>query len=77
MPNAVFLDEAVPAVDGHTFLKELRRMPGGADPKVVFCTVENEIAALARARHAGADDVILKPFDRESVMTTFQAVGLL
>ena len=35
MPDAVFLDGAMPTMDGYEFLKELRRMPGGDGPKVV------------------------------------------
>jgi two-component system, chemotaxis family, chemotaxis protein CheY len=77
MPDAVFLDGAMPTMDGYEFLKELRRMPGGDGPKVVFCTAENEVAPIARAMRAGADDFILKPFDPESVASKFQDVGLL
>src|SRR3954471_3975582 len=36
MPDAVFLDGTMPVMDGYEFLKELRRMPGGDGPKVVF-----------------------------------------
>ena len=28
-------------MDGYEFLGNLRRMPGGDAPKVVFCTTEN------------------------------------
>ena len=76
MPDAVFLDGAMPNMDRYEFLKELRRMPGGG-PKVVFCTAENEVAPIARAMRAGADDSILKPFDPESVASKFQDLGFI
>ena len=38
-------------MDGYEFLGNLRRMPGGDAPKVVFCTTENDIDAY-RARAA-------------------------
>src|SRR6476660_8180723 len=38
MPEAVLLDWNMPVMDGYEFLGNLRRMPGGDAPKVVFCT---------------------------------------
>ena len=76
MPDAILLDWNMPVMDGYAFLKELRRMPGGDRPKVVFCTTENDVAHIARAMHAGADDVMLKPFDGEMMRTKFEQIGL-
>ena len=59
------------------FLKALRRLPGGDRPKVVFCTTENDVAHIARALHAGANEYIMKPFDKEIVEAKFQEVGLI
>ena len=77
MPDAVLLDWNMPVVDGMEFLVALRRMPGGSDPKVVFCTTENDVAQIARAIHAGADEYIMKPFDREIVEAKFAEAGLI
>jgi two-component system chemotaxis response regulator CheY len=76
MPDAILLDWTMPVMDGYDFLKSLRRMPGGEKPKVVFCTTENDVAHIARAIHAGADEYIMKPFDKEIMTTKFQQVGL-
>ncbi len=76
MPDAILLDWTMPVMDGYDFLKALRRMPGGEKPKVVFCTTENDVAHIARAIHAGADEYIMKPFDKEIMTTKFQQVGL-
>ena len=77
LPDAILLDWNMPKMDGYEFLRALRRMPGGDRPKVVFCTTENEIAQIARALHAGANEYIMKPFDREIVEAKFQEVGLI
>ena len=77
MPDAVLLDWNMPVMDGYDFLKELRKLPGGKDPKVVFCTTENDIAHIAKAMRAGADEYIMKPFDKDIVATKFQEVGLI
>ena len=77
LPDAVLLDWNMPKMDGYEFLRQLRRMPGGDGPRVVFCTTENDVAHIARALHAGANEYIMKPFDKEIVEAKLQEVGLL
>ncbi len=77
MPTAVLLDWNMPVMDGHQFLLELRRLPGGDLPKVVFCTTENNIDHISRALEAGADEYIMKPFDRDIITDKFHEVGLI
>ena len=77
MPEAVLLDWNMPVMDGLEFLVNLRRMPGGDMPKVVFCTTENGMDHIARALEAGADEYIMKPFDKDIVADKFREVGLV
>jgi two-component system chemotaxis response regulator CheY len=76
MPDAILVDWSMPVLDGFDFLKQLRRMPGGERPKVVFCTSEHDVAHIARAMHAGADEVMMKPFDRDIVRSKFEGIGM-
>jgi two-component system chemotaxis response regulator CheY len=76
-PEAILLDWNMPVMDGYEFLKNLRLMPGGDAPKVVFCTTENGIDHIARALSAGANEYIMKPFDKDIVAAKFQEVGLI
>ena len=77
LPDAVLLDWNMPKMDGYEFLRMLRRLPDGDRPKVVFCTTENDVAHIARALHAGANEYIMKPFDKDIVTAKFQEVGLI
>ncbi|MEE8393986.1 MAG: response regulator [Rhodospirillales bacterium] len=77
MPDAVLLDWNMPVMDGIEFLKELRRLPGGDAPVVVFCTTENDIEHIQEAIEAGANEYIMKPFDSEIIQAKFSQVGLL
>ncbi len=77
MPDAILLDAAMPTMDGFEALRAVRALPGGDAPKIVLCTMENDLAQRARARHAGADDYMMKPFDRTSVMNKLQDVGVI
>jgi two-component system chemotaxis response regulator CheY len=77
LPDAILLDWNMPVMDGYDFLRNLRMMAGGDKPKVVFCTTENDVAHIARALHAGANEYIMKPFDKEIMTAKFQEVGLI
>jgi two-component system chemotaxis response regulator CheY len=77
MPDAILLDWNMPVMDGFEFLHELRKMPGGLKPKVVFCTTENDVAHIARAIHAGADEYIMKPFDKQILQSKLEEIGLI
>jgi two-component system chemotaxis response regulator CheY len=77
LPDAVLLDWNMPVMDGYEFLGHLRRMPGGETPKVVFCTTENGMDHISRALDAGANEYIMKPFDKDIVAAKFQEVGLI
>ncbi|MEX0852144.1 MAG: response regulator [Bauldia sp.] len=77
MPDMILLDWHLPVMDGVDFLSSLRQMQGGKGPKVVFCASEADVAQIARALRAGADEYILKPFDRAAVETKLHEVGML
>jgi two-component system, chemotaxis family, chemotaxis protein CheY len=77
MPDAILLDWNMPVMSGIDFLRNLRQMPGGQTPVVVFCTTENDIQHIQEAISAGANEYIMKPFDSEIIESKFSQVGLL
>ncbi len=77
MPDAVLLDWNMPVMNGLEFLVKLRQEEGGDRPVVVFCTTENDMDHIQKALMAGANEYIMKPFDREIIEAKFAQVGLL
>ena len=77
LPDVVLLDWNMPVMSGIEFLRELRKLPGGGTPVVVFCTTENDIEHIQEAIEAGANEYIMKPFDSEIIQAKFSQVGLL
>ena len=75
LPELVLLDWNMPVMDGLTFLRRLRALPGGGAPKVLFCTIETRADRIAEALSAGADDYVMKPFDSEILQSKFCEVG--
>lgn len=77
MPHGVLLDWSMPIMTSIEFLRELRRMPGGDAPIVVFCTTDSDLAHIQEAIESGANEYIIKPFDSETIKHKFSQVGLL
>jgi len=77
MPAVAMVDWDMPVLDGLAFIEELRKLPGGDSPIVIFCTAENEVHHIERALAAGADEYIMKPFDSEIVRSKLTILGAL
>jgi two-component system, chemotaxis family, chemotaxis protein CheY len=77
VPDVILLDWNMPEVDTIELLRKLRRVPGGDACKILFCVTENDPMVIGRALRAGADDVLLKPYDHRSVLEKFEDLGLL
>jgi two-component system chemotaxis response regulator CheY len=77
MPDLILLDGHLPQSSGIDFLKSLRGEIRGDHPVVLLCTTENDPAHLSEAIGAGADEYILKPFDRGLIAAKLAEVGLV
>lgn len=66
-PEVVLLDWQMPVMNGLEFLGALRLAAKGPRPRIVYCLTENDPAEISRAFMGGADDYILKPYDRGSL----------
>jgi two-component system chemotaxis response regulator CheY len=76
LPDVILLDWNMPVMSGMEFLRALRQHDYASQPKVVFCTTENDIAHIRAAIDAGADEYVMKPFDRDTLHSKLQIVGV-
>lgn len=76
MPDAILLDWNMPNMNGIEFLRALRKEQDGDRPVVLFCTTESEFSFITQAMEAGANEYIMKPFDREIIESKLSEVGL-
>lgn len=74
-PDVVLLDWNMPVMNGLEFLQALRSQ-NRTQPTVIFCTSNNQISQIKLALEAGADDYIMKPFDRDILTSKFEQAGL-
>lgn len=77
MPDVILLDWNMPNMNGLEFLKLLRSMKNGGNPKVIFCTTENTMNFIQNGMAAGADEYIMKPFDKALIESKLTQLGLL
>jgi two-component system, chemotaxis family, chemotaxis protein CheY len=77
LPDVILLDWNMPEKSGLEFLVELRSMPHGGEPKVIFCTTENQQSKILSAMEAGADEYIMKPFNEYVIREKLEQVGML
>jgi len=75
-PDVVLLDWNMPVMSGMEFLRALGEANLPRRPKVVFCTTENGIGHIRAAIEAGADEYVMKPFDRETLHGKLKLVGV-
>lgn len=75
-PHIILADWKIPGADTHDFIKTVRRMTLTRRPYIVYLTTENDNADLDRAMVAGADDYLLKPFNRDIMKMKLQEIRL-
>jgi two-component system chemotaxis response regulator CheY len=77
MPDLILLDWSMPNMTGVEFLKSVRGQPGGDKPRILFCTTENDVTHIAEAMAAGANEGLIKPFDRAIIQAKLAEMGVL
>ena len=77
MPDAILLDWNMPVMSGVDFLAALRLQGTGKKPYVFYCTTENDADEINRAFGFGADEYLLKPFDKEGIQQKMTEAGMV
>ncbi|MCD6035018.1 MAG: cheY [Rickettsiales bacterium] len=77
MPEMMLLDWNMPVKDGLECLEELRAMTNGGSVVVIFCTTQNDMAHIQNAIMTGANEYIMKPFDKEILKDKLIQTGLI
>lgn len=77
MPDAILLDSHLPGMGTVEFLASLRGLANGDKPIVIYVATENNSSEIMRALSSGADDYLMKPFDRETLHKKLADAGLV
>ncbi|MFH0753500.1 MAG: response regulator, partial [Candidatus Omnitrophota bacterium] len=67
-PDIVLLDVMMPGLDGYEVCRRVRAMPELAGTKIIFVSAKAQLKEKLEGYAAGADDYIIKPFEKSCVM---------
>lgn len=76
-PDLILLDVMLPDLDGYEVCRRLRAEEWSAEIPVVMVTALGDRQARLRALDAGADDFLVKPFDREELRARVRTITRL
>lgn len=77
LTDMVLLDWNMSVMNGLEYLIALRKLPGGDAPLVVLCTTETDMAQIIKAMESGANEYIMKPYDRDILESKLVQIGLI
>jgi DNA-binding response OmpR family regulator len=70
-PDAVVLDLGLPKLDG---VEVCRRLRDGGDVPILILTARDALDARVEGLDSGADDYLVKPFEREELLARLRAI---
>jgi len=73
-PNLIISDLNMPRMDGMTFIKEVRKLPGMRFTPILLLTTESEPAKRQEAKAAGATGWLVKPIGAENLLKVIREV---
>src|ERR1700722_5339388 len=76
MPDVILFDGDLPSMKGVDFLKSVPNQEGGTRPLILFTTTQSDVEEIAHVMHAGANEYLMKPFDRISVRAKLAEIGV-
>ncbi|MBM4001488.1 MAG: response regulator [Planctomycetes bacterium] len=77
LPDVVLVDWNMPEMDGLEFVKAVRRDARYAGLVMVMVTTETEPDQMLRALTAGADEYLMKPFQKDALVEKLRLVGVV
>jgi two-component system chemotaxis response regulator CheY len=77
MPDIIVVDAALPDLSAEEFIRRVRAIQGPVKPQIAICLTEVDIGAIMRAKRAGAQGYLLKPFNRPQLLQRFRSLELV
>lgn len=75
MPDIIVIDSALPDLPTVDVIRRIRAIPSAIVPHIAICLTEMDVAAIMRAKRAGAQSYILKPFNRAQLLEKFRTMS--
>jgi two-component system chemotaxis response regulator CheY len=72
MPDIIVVDTGLPDMAPEDFIRRVRQMPAVVKPQIAISMIEVDIGTIMRAKRAGAQGYLLKPFNRTQLLDRFR-----
>jgi two-component system, chemotaxis family, chemotaxis protein CheY len=76
-PDVVLVDWNMPEMDGLEFIKAVRKDSRYSGLPILMVTTETEPEQMLRALTAGADEYLMKPFQKEGLVEKLRMIGVI
>ncbi|RWF54743.1 MAG: response regulator [Mesorhizobium sp.] len=76
MPDIIVVDGALPDMQAEDVIRRVRAMEGPIRPQILISLVEVNVASIMRAKRAGAQGYLLKPFNRPQLLECFRTLRI-
>ncbi len=74
--DVALVDWNLPAMSGLDLVREVRSLPSLDSVRLMMVTTETELVRISEALDAGADEYIMKPFDKEMLLEKLALLGV-
>ncbi|MEO5661438.1 MAG: response regulator [Polaromonas sp.] len=74
-PDLIFCDILMPRLDGYQTCAIIKRNARFADVPIVMLSSKDGVFDKARGRMVGSEDYLTKPFSKDQLLQTVQALG--
>lgn len=76
MPEIIVVDGALPDLPAVDLIRRIRAMESLVRPQILISLVELDVASIMRAKRAGAQGYLLKPFNRPQLLECFRTLKI-
>jgi len=74
MPDVIVVDGHLPDMETADFIRRIRTVQSPVVPQILVALIEVDIGAIMRAKRAGAQGYLLKPFNRPQLLERFRSL---
>ncbi|UCI10136.1 response regulator transcription factor [Mesorhizobium sp. B1-1-8] len=76
MPEIIVVDGGLPDMQAADLIRRIRGIESDTKPQIVVSLVEVDVASIMRAKRAGAQGYLLKPFNRAQLLERFRVLKI-
>jgi len=76
MPDVIVVDGTLPDMQTAAFIRSVRSIETPVVPQILISLVEMDVGAIMRAKRAGAQGYMLKPFNRAQLLERFRSLDV-